>query len=191
MPPDAIQFLARCRHGRQFTTYPTETSPTAAWATAAPDVGAVVRRALGLGWDQAALGAAHGLPPAYWWTSSLYTTAMALDGETHAVCPAARELLKRTVPAGAFDRALWIRAAVRIGVDAQLPAVELVDVQRGNGLWSGTARLRLPNGTSSTPWAEIDSGPLHTDTQGLFTTATAVASLGLVDMSSPRLEPVN
>ncbi len=180
VPPDAVRFLKCCQQDVQFATYPAATSPARAWAAPAPDVSAVVRRALGLGLNLGGLAAPLELEPAYWWTSPLYTTAMMLDGISGPVSAELRGRLARIVPVGAFERALLVRAALRAGLPVDAWAAELIQQQRQDGLWPSAARLRLTHDMPEPPWERIDSGTLYTDARALFTTATAVAALGLI-----------
>lgn len=177
VPPEAVEFLETCRRGAQFATYPAATSPARAWAAGAPEIGAVAARVLGPNADWAAFLEADRLPPAYWWTSPIYTTAMLLDALPGPPPAAIAARLAQATPAGAFERALLLRAAYAAGLPADRLADELVREQREDGLWPAAARLRLVADAPGAPWLRIDSGTLYTDTSALFTTATAVAAL--------------
>ena len=184
-PPGAVDFLLRCRQGEQFATYSQTESPKRAWAAPAPDVSAVVARALNQS-STAAFSAQNTLTPAYWWASPLYTTAMRLDCAEGPLPVPLRSLLARFSPAGTFERALLVRALVRADLPANTQAARLVQAQRRDGLWPPAARLRVPYDDPSPPWRRIDSGVLYTDSRGLFTSATAVAALGLLDAGMQR-----
>jgi len=180
VPSAAVEFLGSCCQGEGFATYPAWTSPARAWAAAAPDVGAVVARALGLPGPVVASAEQEELAPAYWWASPLYTTAMRLDSAAGEVPARLRQQLVRFTPSGPFERALLVRAAIRAGLSPYRQAARLLRTQRRDGLWPGAARLRLARDSPDPPWHRINSGPLYTDIRGLFTTATAVAALAMV-----------
>ncbi len=104
---------------------------------------------------------------------------MRLEACSRTASAALRERLAQIAPAGAFDRALLLRAVLRAVGPAQALAADLADGQRPGGLWPPAARLRLADDSPDPPWRRIDSGTLYTDVRALFTTATAVAALGL------------
>ena len=176
VPSSAQRFLLRCMRGAGgFATYPAATAPAVGWARPAEDVAAVARRALRL---PAATGeGGPALPPATWWTSPLYVTAMRLAGGA-TVSGNTRAALAGFVPAGAFEAALLLicRAALRQSCAALLR--RLLEMQGADGLWAPSARLRLARPAVAAPWAVIDSGPLFLDGQAVFTTATVLAALG-------------
>lgn|GEM_PF-1823468 len=191
-PHSAQRFLLGCMRGADgVATFPSATAPMIGWGRPAADVAAVAHRALGL---TAVTGEGElALPPAMWWTSPLYVTAMRLaSGVT--VNTRARAAIAGFVPAGAFETALLLmcRAALRQPCSALLR--RLLQMQRPDGLWPPSARLRLARPEVAEPWAVIDSGPLFLDEQGVFTTATVLAALshsgsgGFSVAGSPQLD---
>ena len=180
VPDQAREFLLCCRRGpRSFATYPAATAPHRGWSHAAPDVTAVAARALGLRIDPPRLACrpSH-LPPAFWWASPVYTTAMLLECDlTEPPSSALRSALARFVPSGPFERALLLRSCLRLDIRGEDLADALVMSQDRSGLWEPSGRLRLANPETASPWEAIDSGPLFADKRGLFTTTTVLSAL--------------
>jgi hypothetical protein len=181
VPDAAYELLRRAQQpDGGIATYPQGSAPGPAWSLSAPDVTAVAFRALNRAPTEETLAviqrwqAPDGTLPAYWWASSYYTLAAALDwaGDRPGWRPAARAV------AGAFEQALQLRCLVRTGsASAQAAAARLIAMQTADGSWPASALLRLTRPEVTAPWACIDAGPLYIDRNAIFTSATALAAL--------------
>ncbi len=189
VPGSALELLRRCgTNDGWFTTYPPDAYGGSRWHVLAPDVSVLAMAALGDPWDQSAedrfsgLCNANGLLPAYWWRSSIYTTAIRLEMfPGSAPSPSMLAALcsqDATGSLNSFDTALLLGCIARLRQPAaRRLACDLVRRQEPDGSWPSSAFLRLPPAHVRRPWETIDSGALYADRNRIFTTATVVAAL--------------
>ena len=184
VPPDALALLQSCMVNGGVSTYAPATGVRPGWSVACADVTAVATPALGeCGLMEISIDrpSAAVLPRAYWWVSPLYVLAAPPYGSTRGVSPrSSRELsalLENFEFHGAFECALLLRLKRHHGLASHATAECLERLQCGSGLWPPSAQLRLVLSTATEPWRAIDSGPIHCDERGVFTAATALASL--------------
>lgn len=185
-PPSerAVAFLRSCERNGGFATYPVSTTPKPAWSCVAPCVTAIVLQALDKP-QEAALAyfscwIDHGqLIPAYWWTSPVYSLAMALvrcDTAPRRAL-AIRDKIAAMKAAGAFESALLLDCRRVLGVSTSDVLFKLMESQCDSGLFPPSASLRLTACNVEEPWLTVSAGPRYLDELRLFTTATAVGAL--------------
>jgi hypothetical protein len=131
---------------------------------------------------------ATGLWESFWWNGPMYATEAALalfealDGDDRRSLTRKHLLLLER--RGAFDTALFLAAAMRLGMEPALPAVaaaidHLAAEQAEDGSWVGAPMLRLTDRSCYDPWENANAGRLYSDPNRLFTTATVIHALGL------------
>ncbi len=156
-------------------------------------VDALVRTGLRDGWHS------------YWWDDSVYCPSQALitlsrfkawsceegrrrsrtDIAMHQAADQAcddllKELRSGTRNDGALQLSLRLSAIVEVDStvdEAAALARNLVALQRDDGSWPPSARLRVTNRDVARPWLEDNPGPVFDDCYGILTTAAAVGSL--------------
>jgi hypothetical protein len=125
--------------------------------------------------------------PAYWWSTSHYSTLLNvelravlgyLEGDERPVVLLDDQASRVET---AFDLAC-VLGTVALGrgdstVRGQL-AAELVALQRPDGSWDPSPRLRVTDPACAQPW-HAASGNVYSDVDALYTTATAVRALVL------------
>jgi hypothetical protein len=191
IPPVAVRLLERCgRAGGGTGTYPDDSPYGPGWKASLPDVRAVAAMALDKPAPETMVApppqalTSEGLPAAYWWASPLYTCWTQI--EWAARCGGARlpDQLRRSLlgyrTQNAWEDALLVRCLLHIHpAGLEEPVQRLLAGQQRDGGWPASAWLRLARAEVLEPWRVIDAGPLYPDHNGVFTTAGAVAALGL------------
>jgi hypothetical protein len=192
-----------CEHQRPdggFSTYTSDLS-YGAWVDSHPDVSASALLALlsttYMLSDRIARGVHYlrsvqrsdGLWNSFWWTSCLYATEFTLT-----FLQAARERFNkaqlmgsiRAVPTpSAFESALLLSCMARIGGIGDSLVTEvtraLVLQQLFDGSWPSAPTLRLSDRNIGEPWNAADPGRVYCDQKRLFTTASVVSALAVVE----------
>ncbi|WP_299535497.1 hypothetical protein [Ulvibacterium sp.] len=120
----------------------------------------------------------------YWWTTDLYPIYgyLLYFNAIKRKPPRYLELsnyLENYKAPSIFEKALLINCLRLIGFQKVTYNItnELVHMQRANGLWNGTAILRLPSNDLLEPKSKIDGTTLYRDINGYFTTAMVINTL--------------
>lgn len=168
--------------------------PRDAWGRSHADVTPAALRALALsgappvGWRDVLARTCdpRGCWRSYWWLSDLYATSASLtllrDWEGRDAARRSFEwLTELPLPVDAFDRSLLLTALLhttaRIPRAAHRLANDLLASRGDDGLWEGSAWLRVTRDDCAEPWERpFDSGNLYCD-DGVLTSATAVRAL--------------
>lgn len=176
---------------------------TNSWGISHPDVSPTVLRALltklpsdapaitrGLGYCLSTLGP-DGLWPSYWWTSPLYATLVNIQVLAQTGTPYNRKHVLRAVcdfPLFSDNAFEWAVLGETLAVlDPGNPKLvhfgrALADAQLPHGNWqASTPILRVSDPRSLTPWNEKDAGILVSDPNHLFTTATVLRFLSIIN----------
>lgn len=191
-----------------FATFPADAG-LGSWGRSHPDVTAVAVNALvdepskehvceGALQYLRAQRRSDGLWNAFWWTTSLYTTAICLrllariaptdDGSTTSAA------LQRMPVGNAFDAALLLECLVHVqdvaasrglsspAAEDRIPALleMLIARQLGDGSWPAAPMLRITDRTCDAPWRQPECGPVYADDRRLFTSATVLRALNAV-----------
>ncbi len=150
--------------------------------TRLPDDASPVRR--GRAYVLAAQGA-DGLWQSFWWTTPLYATLVNVRFLQDTVTTFdSGQIVKGVVGVvapTALERALACELlSLLIPEDARTvqAARSLLGLQLDDGSWPSAPVLRVTDPRIFAPWGRTDAGPLAADQHRLFTTATAVRSLG-------------
>ncbi len=182
-PPSAVQrLLGFIRGDGGFATYGFDQS-FGAWTASHVEVtatAALALRAIGEAPEVVERAAdflrrgrrVDGLWNSYWWTSPCYATEIA----THLLGEQARQEARKgllhlrvTNPFEAALRSLVLGAGAR----------SLVETQGPDGSWPSAPILRLTHRDIYSPQSGENDGPCFADRRRIFTTATAVAALGI------------
>ena len=123
-----------------------------------------------------------GLWEAFWWASPLPAC------EANLACLAALsqpedppEPLRRLAPEDALQAALLLSLSAAREAPARLVGLirTLLAAQTAGGAWQAAPSLRIPPRSCARPWEAPGAGGLYADPERLFTTATALAALGM------------
>lgn len=110
----------------------------------------------------------------YWWTTPHYLRSELAHFGLSSPAPA---------PQGIFADALALEADLRLGL-APRTHENLLDQQWSDGSWRSSPILRAP-GPAVAPGSEaVDAEPAYADQNRLFTTATAVGALTLLNQKT-------
>lgn len=201
-PVDARAALFRFRHDQGgFGTFRRDDEGDA-WGHCHADVNPTVIRTLGASTPLPAVEAMlrarepSGIWRSYWWADDLYAIAANLRALrerclSHLMAPTSQWLCMLDSRGGPFHAALLVGALLDVSPDpvagdrlAELVPL-LLESQRPDGLWQGTAALRLTDAAVAQPWHDrLSAGRLYLD-GGVFTTATVVGSLARWLASGP------
>jgi hypothetical protein len=125
--------------------------------------------------------------PAYWWSTSHYSTLLNvelraalghLEGDERPVVLLDDQTLGVET---AFDLACVLGTAALGASDSKVTAqlaAELIMLQRPDGSWAPSPRLRVTDPACAQPW-HAPCGNVYADVEALYTTATAVRALVL------------
>lgn len=188
-----------------FATYERQ-DPGNSWGVSHPDVTPVALRALLTRLDPKANAIQMGLryvhahgPPAglwqsFWWATPLYSTLMNLClleelGVRYDKPLVLDALLRAPILKSGFEVALLAQILVILAPKFNgLGNVReiLIDSQRADGSWQGSAPLRVTSPTVTTPWTSAGSGRISFDPKSIFTTATSIGALTALLRSDQR-----
>jgi hypothetical protein len=119
---------------------------------------------------------------AFWWASRLPAC------EANLACLAALgqpedppEPLRSLAPEDALQAALLLALSAAREAPTRLAGLTrtLLGAQTADGAWQAGPSLRIPQRSCARPWEVPGAGALYADPERLFTTATAVAALGM------------
>lgn len=125
--------------------------------------------------------------PAYWWSTSHYSTLLNVElraalghlgGDERPVVLLDDQAFGVET---AFDLACVLGTAALVAGDSKVTAqlaAELIMLQRPDGSWSPSSRLRVTDPACAEPW-HTPRGNIYADVEALYTTATAVRALVL------------
>jgi squalene cyclase len=178
------------------------------WGMSHPDVSAVALQALytglpishpamqlGLTYVRNQLGS-DGLWQSFWWTTPLYSTLVNVRfletvGAQYERRRVVQGVLGVSVGDCIFPNALLGELLANLTPDhprASEAQRYLLEMQLPDGSWDSCPMLRVTSLDVTKPWStHNDPGPVAADLHRLFTTATAVRSLAILDWSSRHL----
>lgn len=190
-----------CCNAGGFGTFRREDEADA-WGHCHADVNPTVVRALGASPPHHAVEAMlrarepSGIWRSYWWEDDLYAIAAnlrALRGRrlSQLMAPSRQWVCALDSHGDPFHAALLVGALLDLSpdpvADDRLAEVIpfLLESQGADGLWPGTAALRVTNPTVAKPWHDrSNAGRVYLDA-GVFTTATVVGSLSRLMVPGP------
>jgi squalene-hopene/tetraprenyl-beta-curcumene cyclase len=119
----------------------------------------------------------------FWWNSRIYATAANLSFMNAInISPARPKCIEQFAPENVFESALLIFSLLYLNPTLFRSIIKtqvntLISSQRPDGSWNNAPILRITRRDCFTPWTTDNAGPLFSDTNRLFATATAVEAL--------------